>query len=220
MEELKNKGNEFFKSQNYDEALKKYNNAVELVDDDQRNLSVLHSNISATYCKLENYGLALEHAVTSTKTQPDWYKAWYRLSLVLYKLEKYEQSDKSIEKCIECCNKDNIEHKFVSDLKKDILEKLNKDVEEVDYNVIDDNVIDNNNTGMPNMAGMPKMADMEKKLMPMMNEILKNDKIKNKLSSKEFQEKIMKNQSNPFEMLADPDMRYIIGEMMKNSGNK
>ena len=40
--------------------------------------------------------------------------------------------------------------------------------------------------------------------------------IKNKLSDPKFQEKILRSQSNPFEMLADPDMKDIMGEMMKN----
>jgi len=235
MEVLKFEGNYLFKSQKYDEALEKYNQAVELVEhDDIKNMSVLHSNISATYCKLENYGAALEHAVISTKTQPDWYKSWYRLSLVLYKLEKYDQSKKSIEKCIECCNKDNIEQQFVSDLNKDIIKKLDKNVEQVDYTVMDDmpdmtSMPDMGNmAGMANMAGMGNMPDManmagmDKNLIPMMSEMLKNDKIKNKLNSKEFQDKILKSQSNPFEMLSDPDMRDIMGEMMKNIsiGNK
>ena len=64
------------------------------------------------------------------------------------------------------------------------------------------------------MNGIPngQMPD----IMPMMDNMLKNDKIKSKLDSKEFQEKVMKNQSNPFAMLNDPDMREIMGEMMKS----
>ena len=60
-----------------------------------------------------------------------------------------------------------------------------------------------------------KMPDLNN-MMPMMNDMLQNDMIKNKLSDPKFQEKILRSQSNPFEMLADPDMKDIMGEMMKN----
>ena len=58
-----------------------------------------------------------------------------------------------------------------------------------------------------------KMPDLNS-MMPMMNDMLQN-MIKNKLSDN-ISGKDIKSQANPFEMLADPDMKDIMGEMMKN----
>ena len=217
MEKLKIEGNELFKSNKYEEALEKYKEGIELIEEkDDINLSILHSNISATLCKMEKYNEALEHAVASTRCRPDWFKAWYRLSMVLYKLEKYEQAEKSIEKTLECCKKEKIEEKFITDLQAQILQKLNskpeeenKDQENLDYKVLDEAM---NREQQESGKKMPDLNNM----MPMMNDMLQNDMIKNKLSDPKFQEKILRSQSNPFEMLADPDMKDIMGEMMKN----
>lgn len=216
MEDLKLAGNDLFQKKQYEEALSKYREAIDIVDeDDEKNLSILHSNISATLSKLERYNEALEHAVASTRNRPEWFKAWYRLSMVLYKLEKYEQAEKSIEKSLECCKKDNVEQKFVTDLKVQILQKLNnkpeeenQDQENLDYKVLDEAI---NSEPPPNM-NIPNLDNM----MPMMSDVLQNEKIKSKLGDKNFQEKILKSQSNPLEMLNDPDMRDIMSEMMKN----
>jgi len=214
MEELKLAGNDLFQKKEYEKALSKYREAIENVDEnDEKNLSILHSNISATLSKLERYNEALEHAVASTRNRPEWFKAWYRLSMVLYKLEKYEQAERSIEKSLECCKKDNVEQKFVTDLKKDILKKLNnkeenQDQENLDYKILDEAV---NSEPPPNM-NIPNLNNM----MPMMSDVLKNEKIKSKLGDKNFQEKILRSQSNPLEMLNDPDMRDLMSEMMKN----
>ena len=63
----------------------------------------------------------------------------------------------------------------------------------------------------PNM-NIPNLDNM----MPMMSDVLQNEKIKSKLGDKNFQEKILKSQSNPLEMLNDPYMRDLMSEMMKN----
>ena len=222
MEDLKLEGNTLFKSNNYEEALEKYKAAIELVDnEDKKNLSVLHSNMSATYCKLEQYNEALEYAVQATKLEPEWHKAWYRLSYCLHKLDKNEQAEKSIGKTIELCEKSGVTEKYIIDLKNKITLKLNKEEDEVNYNILDEK---DNMSGMPNMPGMPNMQGMPN--MPgmegMMASMLNNPNIKSKLDNKEFQEKILKNQSNPFAMLGDPDMKDIMSEMMKNMmmGNK
>ena len=219
--ELKNEGNQLFKDKNYKEAIEKYMEALAYSNSDEEN-SVLHSNISATYCKLEEFGKALDHAAVATKKNPDWYKAWYRLSFVLYKLEKIDQAKKAIDKTLELC-KDvldtNNSFEFIKDLKKDIysLDKKmksdgNETEDEDDDEKVEPKISLGNDNSLP--SGLP--SGLPANLMPMMDNIMKNEKIKSKLDSKEFQEKVMQNQSNPFAMLNDPDMREIMGEMMKN----
>ena len=208
METIKNKGNELFKNKDYQGALEKYKEALELVDDNDKKKSILHSNISATYCKEETYELALEHAVMSTRLNADWYKAWYRLSYVLFKLDKIDQAQKSIEKTIECCKVENINEKYIFDLKDLIFQskEINKND---DYKVIDENM-------KKSTQNFPDMNNMGDNFMPLMSQMMNNTKIKEKLDNKDFRDKMMKNQTNPLAMLADPDMKDIMTEMMKS----
>ena len=121
MENKKKQGNDLFKSGNFEEALTEYNEALLLVEDNDiknKNLSILNSNISATYCKLDKYDKALEHAVSATKFRSDWHKAWYRLSFVLHKLDKNEQAKTAMDKTLECCQKENIQESYIEELKK------------------------------------------------------------------------------------------------------
>ena len=203
MEALKNEGNTFFKNREFYKAIEKYQEAVELVGDtDDNKLSVLHSNISAAYCKTGELELALEHAVMSTRKNSEWHKAWYRLSYVLYNLEKIEQAKKAIEKTLECCKNENVIDKYIIDLKNEIFQSK-KD----DYEVLDeyDEKIE------PDQA-IPKMDN----LMPLLGKMMGNPKIKEKMGNKEFQEKMLKNQSNPMAMFSDPDMKDLMNEMIKS----
>ena len=224
MDSLKTEGNNLFKEKKYEEAIEKYMIALPLVENEKEK-SIIHSNISATYCKLENYGRALEHAAVATKVNSDWYKAWYRLSFVLYKLEKIDQAKKAIDKTLELCKENDIESDFIKDLKRDIYrfgkdDNDTEDEEEVEPKILSEET-QNNSNQMPNFnpSQMPNFNPGQMpNFMPMMDNLMNNDKIKSKLDSKEFQEKVMANQSNPFAMLNDPDMREIMGEMMRSMG--
>ena len=206
MEDIKNEGNELFKLKNYQGALEKYKGALELIDDNDtekdKKKSILHSNISAAYCKVENFELALEHAVMSTRLNSEWHKAWYRLSFVLYKLGKINEAKKSIEKTIECCKEENINEKYILDLRS-LINQTEED--NSDYNVFDEND-----------KKIPSMPNIGDNFMPLMSQMMNNSKIKEKLENPEFREKMLKNQSNPLSMLTDPDMKDIMTEMMKS----
>lgn len=201
--ELKIQGNIFFKNKEYNKANEQYIKALNKTNSDKE-LSILYSNISATYCKLEKYNKALENATIATKKNSEWYKSWYRLSFVLYKLNKLDQAKTSINKTLELCeNNVPSDIEFIQDLKKDIY----KNVENDDTEDEDENDDDNEDT--------EDMQDLND-IMPIMNNMLKNKDIKNKLDNEEFQKKIMKNKNNPFEMLKDPEMQNIMNEMIKN----
>ena len=204
MEALKNEGNTFFKNREFYKAIEKYQEAVEIVGDtDDNKLSILHSNISAAYCKTGEFELALEHAVMSTRKNSDWFKAWYRLSFVLFNLEKIDQAKKSIEKTLECCKNENItDIKYIIDLKNEIFQS-----KEDDYKVLDEY-----DEKIEPETPMPKMDN----LMPLLGKMMGNPKIKEKMTSKEFQEKMLKNQSNPMAMFGDPDMKDLMNEMIKS----
>jgi len=203
MEELKNEGNTFFKEKEYDKANEKYLEALKLAEesDMDKDIAILNSNISATYCKLDNFEAALEHAVVSTKKNPDWHKSWYRLAFVLHNLDKKEQALTAIEKSLECCEKEDIKQSYVTELKNKISGE--------EYKIIDNEKEVKNN--IPNM-GMPDMGNMAK----MMEQMMGNSNIKSKLDNPAFKNKMMNNQGNPMAMMSDPDMQEIMAEMMKS----
>ena len=189
MELVKNEGNEFFRNNDFEKALEKYKEALDLTKESE-DLSKLHSNISATFCKLDNYELALEHAIISTKLDLDWYKGWYRLSIVLFNLNKIEPAKKAIDRTIECCSDKGIDDQYIFDLKKKIFgEKV------TNYNVINN---EHNNLNMN----------------PLMNKMMGNDKIREKMLDPNFREKMLKNKSNPLSMLNDPEMLGLMNEVM------
>ncbi len=203
MEELKNEGNTFFKEKEYEKANEKYLEALKLAEesDVDKDIAILNSNISATYCKLDNFEAALEHAVVSTKKNPDWHKSWYRLAFVLHNLDKKEQALTAIEKSLECCEKEDIKQSYVTELKNKISGE--------EYKIIDNEKKESNN--IPNM-GMPDMGNMAK----MMEQMMGNSNIKSKLDNPAFKNKMMNNQGNPMAMMSDPDMQEIMAEMMKS----
>lgn len=203
MEELKNEGNTFFKEKEYDKANEKYLEALKLAEesDVDKDIAILNSNISATYCKLDNFEAALEHAVVSTKKNPDWHKSWYRLAFVLHNLDKKEQALTAIEKSLECCEKEDIKQSYVTELKNKISGE--------EYKIIDNEIKESSN--IPNM-GMPDMGNMAK----MMEQMMGNSNIKSKLDNPAFKNKMMNNQGNPMAMMSDPDMQEIMAEMMKS----
>lgn len=196
MESKKNEGNEFFRNKEFNNALERYKEAIELTEDND-DLSKLHSNISATLCKLENYDLALEHAIISTKLNLDWYKAWYRLSFVLFKLKKIDPAKKTINRTIECCKDQNINETYIFELRDDIYGKKVNENEE--YKVIDDK----NQNPFLNSNMNPLMAKM-----------MGNEKLREKLSDPKFKEKMLKNKSNPLAMMSDPEMFGLMNEVM------
>ncbi len=198
MEEVKKEGNNLFLEKKYEEAIEKYKEALELCESDT-DRSVIHSNLSSTFCKLEKYDDALVHAKSSTRLNLDWYKAWYRLSYVLYKLDKISDAKKAITKTLEYCEKENISEKYILDLKSDIYAG-----ESDTYNIIDENSkTEDSNLDFSNFG-------------PMMGEMMKNQKIQEKLNNNSFKEKMLKNRDNPMQMLNDPDMMEVMGEMMKS----
>lgn len=71
---LKEKGNECFKNQKYEEAVLHYTHAIKL---DGLNYS-LYSNRSSAFLHLQQYYLALEDAKETIRLQPAWAKGHFR----------------------------------------------------------------------------------------------------------------------------------------------
>lgn len=95
VEELKAKGNECFKNNDIDEAIKQWSLAVEIVennDNDKNILKVLYSNRSGAFLKLKNKEKALDDANKCIKLDNTWTKGYIRKGDVLHAIGKYTEA--------------------------------------------------------------------------------------------------------------------------------
>ncbi|CAH2093739.1 unnamed protein product [Euphydryas editha] len=91
-ENLKNKGNEAFKSQNYGEAISLYSKAINLAEKDTRELATYLKNRAAAYLKIKEYNNAIKDCDDALKIIPEDPKALFRRSQALESLERYEEA--------------------------------------------------------------------------------------------------------------------------------
>jgi tetratricopeptide (TPR) repeat protein len=84
-------GNDYFKETDYSNALIIYNKLLENIIDNNL-ISVLYSNKSACYLKLENYHSALDEGIKSLKYNNNNSIAWGRIGWASKKLKKHEEA--------------------------------------------------------------------------------------------------------------------------------
>ena len=82
VQKLRNEGNGCFAKQDYDQALKKYKEAIKICKehDFERELAVLFSNLAAVYIKLNSFEEALECSNESLEFNPEYFKVCTFLS--------------------------------------------------------------------------------------------------------------------------------------------
>lgn len=91
--EAKEKGNEAFKSRDFDLAIQYYSLAISLCPDDQQeHLATLYGNRSASYYAEEEFDLVVEDCSAALERKPDYLKVLARRMQVYEKLEKYEEA--------------------------------------------------------------------------------------------------------------------------------
>lgn len=91
-ETFKNKGNEAFKSENYDEAITFYTKAASLVEKDSRDRSTYLKNRAACYLKIKDYDKAIKDCDEALQIIPEDPKALFRRSQALENLERFEEA--------------------------------------------------------------------------------------------------------------------------------
>ncbi|KAJ0173002.1 hypothetical protein K1T71_011178 [Dendrolimus kikuchii] len=91
-ETYKNKGNEAFKADNYEEAISLYTKAINLAVKDSRELATYLKNRAATYLKTQQYEKVINDCDESLRIVPEDPKALFRRSQALEKLERYEEA--------------------------------------------------------------------------------------------------------------------------------
>ncbi|KAK9768495.1 hypothetical protein K7432_000834 [Basidiobolus ranarum] len=87
----KQKGNEFFRKQEFSSAIVEYNKGVSL---DPTN-HILYSNLCQVYLRMDNLTEASRCADSCLALNPSWAKGYYRQGMVLMKQGKYEEALKS-----------------------------------------------------------------------------------------------------------------------------
>lgn len=91
-ETFKNKGNEAFKLENYEEAIAHYSKAVKLAENESRDLATYLKNRAAAYLKTKDYDKAIKDCDEVLKMIPEDPKALFRRSQALETLERYEEA--------------------------------------------------------------------------------------------------------------------------------
>jgi len=95
--EAKDKGNKFFSSGKYTEAIQWYTKAIQLDPTD----AAFYSNRAAAYMSVNKFEDALKDAEACIKAKPDWVKGHYRKGLALMSLNRYGDAVRAFEKGLE-----------------------------------------------------------------------------------------------------------------------
>lgn len=93
---LKQEGNRFFKEREYDKALKRYCEALELDPNDHLSLS----NRSHVFVSMERYEEALKDAEMVCQLRPNWAKGYYRKGTALKSLCQYDNALLAYLQCL------------------------------------------------------------------------------------------------------------------------
>lgn len=86
--EYKNKGNEAFKAQRYQEAIELFTKAIECNPSDH----VFYSNRSGSYLNNQQYNEALQDAETCIKMNPSWPRGYQRKGSALFYLNRIDDA--------------------------------------------------------------------------------------------------------------------------------
>lgn len=221
MEEFKKFGNEKYINEEYQSAIEFYDKALEIDPDNY----VLYSNKCASFLKLNKNKKALECAIKCTELKPDWPKGWTRLGSSLHQLGKTTDALTAFRKAHELDKDNEYNNKMINLLENDTEDESD---EEDDVKILDDK-----KTNIPNMSGMPRMPGMpgiqgmqgmqgipkipdpnSPQMMSMFSNMMKNKKFSEKMRDPKIQEKIMKGNKNPFEIMGDPDIMEMMKLMM------
>jgi tetratricopeptide (TPR) repeat protein len=98
-EQLKRRGNEFFRLKNYQNATAYYTQSLRAAPHSSARHKTL-TNRSLCYWHLEQYELSLQDAEASIALNPGWAKAWFRKAAALARLQRAFAAHEAIRSCL------------------------------------------------------------------------------------------------------------------------
>lgn len=200
MSELKNIADNEYKSGNYEKAIELYTFCL---DENRENKHFIYSNRCLAFIKLKKYNNALNDAKKILKLNPDWAKGWARLGSCLELTNNKEKAEIAYRKAFELEPHNENYRKLIKLSDNETTQFLNTDFTE-------------NIKKLKEMKKDPKELLNPENSHNMINKMLSNEKILNKIMDVNFQQKIMSMTKNPMSALKDKDTMELMIEMMKN----
>ncbi|XP_029430730.1 protein unc-45 homolog A isoform X2 [Rhinatrema bivittatum] len=120
---LREEGNTFFKSGNYEAAISCYTKAINL-SENRTDRAVLYRNRSACFLKLEDYSKAEADASQAVDVDGGDVKALFRRSQALEKLGQLEKASSDLQRCLSLEPKNKVFQEAVRSLGVQIQEKV------------------------------------------------------------------------------------------------
>ena len=151
MQELKEKGNEFFKRGDHNEAYKLYTQAIQLASTDasvdQSQLHIIYANRAASLLSLERFQEALDDCDKVIELDPKFTKAYLRKALALRGLGQLTKALEVVEAGLEIDKNPKavavpellqVKNSLRGELKKKVTKRSAKETEELvkDYNEV------------------------------------------------------------------------------------
>ena len=214
----------------------------QILNDDKDNSSILLNRIDS-YIKINKYDEALIDAIHCTKINPDLVEYWEKLGIILYNQCDYSDALIVYNKANELNPCDEYE-KMILEIKKKIstnslstnsLPNDSLPTNSLPTNSLPTNSLPNDSlptNSLPNdslptnslptnslptnsLPSDKKNFLVEDIFSKMLNTVVDNPKLFEKLSDTTFQSKVLSMQSNPIEALKDQEIIDIMMEMMK-----
>ena len=204
----------------------KYHEVIELcsqiLNDDKDNSSILLNRIDS-YIKINKYDEALIDAIHCTKINPDLVEYWEKLGIILYNQCDYSDALIVYNKANELNPCDEYE-KMILEIKKKIstnslstnsLPNDSLPTNSLPNDSLPTNSLPTNSLPTNSLPSDKKNFLVEDIFSKMLNTVVDNPKLFEKLSDTTFQSKVLSMQSNPIEALKDQEIIDIMMEMMK-----
>ena len=129
--EIKERGNNAFKTRRMEEADMLYSRAIEL----DNTMHALYGNRSAVNHTMGKFEKALEDAISAINCKPDWAKGYFRKGNALHGLKRPHAAIEAFEESLKLEGKKNKAVQKALDKAKKLGEKISKEDEELANNV-------------------------------------------------------------------------------------
>ncbi|EFA80204.1 SET domain-containing protein [Heterostelium album PN500] len=132
MSEYREKGNQYFKAKQLEEALWCYTQAIEFDGNDH----LSYTNRSLAFYMLSNYLESLKDANNAIAINSKWFKAYFRKSLALKQLSRYQESLESLDSALVLIENNNNNNINTGEMKS-LIQQFNQEYKDISTLLID-----------------------------------------------------------------------------------